>query len=175
MKIDLTTLLNGRVSSIDFSYDFDVSKTDSPVTLPEEIKITESVKVEGCVTDKNNCMFLNAEITVKYTTLCDRCLDEIRGVLSFEYERMVSTEAPRTDEDSEEEIIYVNESGIDIDSSLIEDIVLELPLYHLCREDCPGLCQKCGKKLVEGSCDCDSKKEIDPRLKILQKLLDNYY
>jgi uncharacterized protein len=41
----------------------------------------------------------------------------------------------------------------------------------LCDEDCPGLCPKCGKPKREGECGCPTR-EIDPRLAILQTLLD---
>ncbi len=40
----------------------------------------------------------------------------------------------------------------------------------LCKEDCKGLCPTCGKDLNEGPCGC--KKELDPRLAVLAKLLD---
>jgi uncharacterized protein len=49
---------------------------------------------------------------------------------------------------------------------------LELPFRHLCRENCRGLCQVCGKKLSDEHPGCEIKKEIDPRLAILQKLLE---
>lgn len=175
MKIDLTTLLNGRCEKLDFDYSFETDKTESDVILPEYINITSPVHVTGTVTDKNNCMFLNAAVTVYYRVACDRCLDDIDGSLEFPFERMISSGAPKTDygDDDDFDIIYVNESGIDIDAELMEEIVLELPVYHLCSEDCKGLCQKCGKNLNLGPCECENKKEIDPRLKILQKLLDN--
>ena len=40
----------------------------------------------------------------------------------------------------------------------------------LCREDCKGLCFRCGKNLNEGPCDC--KSEPDSRFAVLQQLLD---
>ena len=51
-----------------------------------------------------------------------------------------------------------------------EDIFLALPTKFLCREDCKGLCPQCGKNLNDGSCSC--KKPVDPRLAVLQQLLD---
>ncbi len=175
MKIDLTTLLNGRCEKLDFDYFFEIDKTESDIILPEYIDITSPVHVVGTVTDKNNCMFLNATVTLNYHAACDRCLDDVDGTLEIPFERMVSSSAPKTDydDDAEFDIIYVNESGIDIDTELMEEIALELPVYHLCNDDCKGLCQKCGKNLNLGPCECEDKKEIDPRLKILQKLLDN--
>jgi uncharacterized protein len=40
----------------------------------------------------------------------------------------------------------------------------------LCREDCKGLCARCGKNLNLGPCGCG--KEIDPRFAVLEQLLD---
>lgn len=180
MRIDLTTLLNGRCDKIDFNYSFDINDTEGAVMLPDEFDIPEPALVVGCVTDKNGCMFLNAKITVKYRVPCNRCLEDIAGTLEFDFERMISTEDGKseTDEfdvdDAVEEILYVKESGIDPDISIVEDIALELPVYNLCKEDCLGLCPKCGKNLNDGNCGCSEKKEIDPRLKKLQKLLDNF-
>ena len=39
------------------------------------------------------------------------------------------------------------------------------------REHGVSLCPKCGKNLNEGPCGCDLR-QIDPRLAVLQKLLD---
>ena len=42
----------------------------------------------------------------------------------------------------------------------------------LCREDCKGLCPKCGANLNRGECGC-SRREIDPRLAVLQRILED--
>lgn len=176
MRIDLTQLFNGRVQTLDFEYGLDPEKAECDIILPEDIDIICPVSVKGKVSDKNNCMFLEAEISLRYHTLCDRCLDDIEGELTFSFEKMISTEAPTPgyeDDPLFEDVIFACESGVDIDAAIIEEIALELPPYHICDENCPGLCSKCGKKLVEGGCTCKNEKEIDPRLKILQKLLDN--
>ena len=177
MKIDITTLMNKRAEKIDFDYTFVPAAADGGVILPEDMTITEPVRVRGAVKDMNNCMSLSCTVTAKYRTTCDRCLDAIDGVLEFGVEKTVSTEAPpegAEDDPVYDEVVFVNESALDIDPALTEEIALRLPTYHLCSEDCPGLCPKCGKKLAEGGCECKNEKEIDPRLKILQKLLDNF-
>ena len=52
----------------------------------------------------------------------------------------------------------------------IRDYVqLAIPMKKLCKEDCNGLCLKCGKNLNEGSCNCKTK-EIDQRWFPLEKL-----
>ena len=175
MKIDLTTILNGRVSFLDFDEYFFVKDAESDIILPEDIDFTSPVRIVGRITENNGCMFLTSRVSVNYRTCCGRCLDDIDATLEFDFNRLVSAEPLSTeDEDDFDETLYVNESGLFLDGQLIEEISLELPTYHLCSDDCLGLCQRCGKKLTTKECDCKVEKEIDPRLKILQKLLDNY-
>ena len=66
----------------------------------------------------------------------------------------------------------VRDGTLDVDEPLREELLICFPMRLLCSEDCPGLCPKCGKPLREGDCGC-SKKEIDPRLAVLQTLLDD--
>lgn len=176
MKIDVTTLMNKRASSQSFEYELDAPKVDCGIILPEEF-ILSPCTVRGVIKDQNNCMSLSCEVICPYTTLCDRCLDTVEGTLTFEIEKTVSTAAaPEGFEDDPlyDDVVFVSESALDIDSAVVEEIALRLPPYHLCREDCPGLCPKCGKRLADGPCGCEKIKEIDPRLKKLQKLLDNF-
>jgi uncharacterized protein len=58
---------------------------------------------------------------------------------------------------------------IDLREVVREQILLALPEQVLCREDCRGLCAKCGgnRNLINCSCDRD---EIDPRWAALKNL-----
>ncbi|MBR2724398.1 MAG: DUF177 domain-containing protein, partial [Ruminococcus sp.] len=44
-------------------------------------------------------------------------------------------------------------------------------LKFLCKDDCKGLCFKCGADLNTSACSCDTR-VIDPRLEALRQLLD---
>ncbi len=37
-----------------------------------------------------------------------------------------------------------------------DQICLNLPLKHLCMDDCQGLCPECGINLNKETCDCES-------------------
>ena len=43
---------------------------------------------------------------------------------------------------------------LELDELVISDLLLQLPTKILCKEDCKGLCFKCGKDLNDGDCDC---------------------
>jgi len=52
-----------------------------------------------------------------------------------------------------------------------ENIILNLPISHICDEDCKGLCNKCGADLNLGDCGC-VRVEKDPRWSILEHFFD---
>ena len=88
---------------------------------------------------------------------------------SFSQEFIV-TPATLTDPESE---IPVNSSNIlDVKQLVLQELSLEIPAVLLCKEDCQGLCPKCGRPKEE-NCGCQLEERVDPRLLILKQLLDN--
>jgi len=57
---------------------------------------------------------------------------------------------------------------IDVTEVVRQHVVLALPLAPRCRDDCPGLCPRCGADLNDGPCGCDPR-EVDPRLEGLRR------
>ena len=168
MTIDVKPLLRGEVKSIKLDY-----------TLPVEldgIRFEEEAHVVGEILDRAGYMRLTLKLSVPYVAECAGCLDEVRGFFEEDFERTVVTKGSVSDEELDEnvdEYAVINDNGeLDVDEEVAETIVLAFPKKILCDEDCQGLCPKCGKRKKEGDCGCVTK-EIDPRLAILQKLLDN--
>jgi uncharacterized protein len=56
--------------------------------------------------------------------------------------------------------------AFDVNLMVLEQIELAMPMRFVCREDCKGLCYKCGADLNEGACLC-KKEETDSRLATL--------
>ena len=81
--------------------------------------------------------------------------------------RILSAEA--IEEDDGDEYAIMEEGMLNIDDQILEELLLCFPQKLLCREDCPGLCPKCGASLKEGKCSC-SEKEIDPRWAALKNI-----
>jgi uncharacterized protein len=51
---------------------------------------------------------------------------------------------------------------VDLTEDLREAILLNLPHFPLCNENCKGLCARCGKDLNGGSCGCREMKAGGP-------------
>ena len=190
MKLDITQVINGRLTEMTFAYSFSPDTAcvlTEPPLLPEDVAIEpDGIAVRGEVAAKGGYMTFTAQVDVRYTVPCSRCLEDIHEELSFDLSRTVRTGAPSAADNMDDEewdgvlddVLYVHDSHLYPDSDILEQIVLELPLYQLCSPDCPGLCPHCGHRFSEGDCGCAAKeaekkkKEIDPRLAKLQKLLD---
>lgn len=109
---------------------------------------------------------------------CSRCLRPVTVPVSIELEEEFK---PTVDVlrgtylavDEEDAALLIDEHHIlDIAEVLRQAIVLEAPMQVLCRPDCAGFCQFCGKDLNEGPCDCESG-ESDPRWSQLSALLED--
>lgn len=66
--------------------------------------------------------------------------------------------------------MLLEDEVIDVTEVIENNIIIELPIKRLCKENCKGLCQQCGVNLNFSKCKCE--KDIDPRL---AKLKDFFY
>ena len=172
MVLDLTSIISGKVDTLDFEYDIDTDSEESALIPPDDVSFAPPVHVKGTVVNTAGYMTLSLTAKLEYSTHCARCLKDISGKFILNFNRTVANSGTLQDEDNDDYVIMKN-GKLDIDRELVEELLLEFPSKFLCEEECAGLCPKCGKNLNFGPCDCPKKKEIDPRLAILQKLLEN--
>lgn len=59
---------------------------------------------------------------------------------------------------------------IELDPIVREQLLLALPVTVVCKEDCRGLCAKCGQDLNEKDCGHGGVREVDPRLAKLKDI-----
>ena len=167
MIIDLNPMLRGEINSINIDF----------VLTPEiieDVTFTEGARVYGKITNSAGYMRLTLKAVLPYVGECARCLDEVKGEFSLDFERTVVTEGMVSEERLEEsvdEYIVLVDGKLELDDAVREELMLDFPKKLLCSEDCLGLCPKCGKHKKDGDCGCITK-EIDPRLAVLKKLLD---
>lgn len=64
---------------------------------------------------------------------------------------------------------YFDGRTIDLDPIVREQVLLALPASVVCKDDCKGLCPRCGQDLNEAECGCE-RKVVDPRLAVLKSI-----
>ena len=67
------------------------------------------------------------------------------------------TEAEVEGEDEGDDRYFYQGDHIELSPMLREHIILASPMQPLCRENCAGLCARCGKDLNEGPCQCPAE------------------
>ena len=51
---------------------------------------------------------------------------------------------------------------VDITEDMREDLLLHVPAFPVCGEECKGLCAQCGADLNKGTCDCVTGERPNP-------------
>lgn len=165
MTLDLRRIFANDNSSIDINGSLDMSDVDIAAGFP----LKKPVSYCGCVTNNASVVTLNLTIDFEYSAPCDRCGNLTSKRHSVTIKKSLATSLERQESDT---IIVVSDMRLEVDELVYSEVILNLPSKHLCCEDCKGLCQKCGKNLNEGDCDCGTF-ELDPRFEKLRELLNN--
>ena len=161
-------ILSGSSQQIDFDFVFTPNAESLLATVYSDVDFAEPITVTGYVKNMAGYMFLSADVKVTYHTVCARCAEPVSSILEISFEKDIASSGQVSDDN--DDYIIIEDKKLDLLPPVEEEIMLEMPSRTLCKEDCLGLCQKCGKNLNEGDCSCE-KKEVDPRLAILKTLL----
>ena len=90
---------------------------------------------------------------------CVRCLREfdlpLEAPMVLYAERTGSTSREEQEQlERDDYMLFHDGRRLDLRETVRELMLLELPITPVCREDCPGLCPKCGAELSLGPCGC---------------------
>ena len=144
---------------------------DGQADLIEERRIGEIRGARHVIED----IRLRGSYKGEFETPCARCLEPVDQSLNGEFDlifRPLGVDANASERaigPSETEIGYYQDGGLLLEDVLREQVLLSLPARTLCREDCKGLCPRCGQNLNTESCTCVTA-PADPRWAALSDL-----
>ena len=165
MLLGLAKIIDCPGASLPFSTSIDLSDLQFGTCNP----VSEPVEAEGIIRNTAGVLMMTGMIRTRIHGICDRCAVPFDRDMEVPINVVLVTEL--ADEDNEDEWVFPLEG----DSADLEDIirtvfVLNMDSKLLCKEDCKGLCHRCGKDLNDGPCSC--QKELDPRFAALKQLLE---
>ena len=165
MLLGLSKIIDSPGASVPFSTSVDLSDLCYGVSYP----VTEPVRAEGIVRNTAGVLMMSGSIETTIHGICDRCAANFDRENHFPIEVVLVTEL--ANEENEDEWVFPLEGdSADLDDIVRTVFVLNLDSKLLCKEDCAGLCCRCGKNLNDGPCSC--QKERDPRFAALKQLLE---
>ena len=110
-------------------------------------------------------------ISAKVGASCRRCLKPVSLDVGPQVDVMFTRDQDAGG--SAEYVITESARVLDLSEAVREELILAIPEYVLCREECRGICPSCGTSLNVESCDC--RLRTDPRwegLEVLKTKLD---
>jgi uncharacterized protein len=146
------------------------------IQLDEELKIIGPANGHARIRRINQDVLVDGWIDLVLEMTCTRCLKVFEQTMHVPFEERfyptvdVVTGAPTHPVDVEEAFPIDEHHLLDLSELIRQQILLDIPIVTLCKEDCAGLCAQCGKDLNEGPCECQP--EVDTRLSVLKTLLE---
>ena len=99
---------------------------------------------------------------------CDKCLEPVPYEINIDYFKDLDMNKSSEEKISElDEEVYLEGTKFDSDVFVYNEILVSLPMKVLCKEDCKGICNRCGANLNMGSCKCDNAEPGTGMSKIL--------
>ncbi len=130
---------------------------------PDHVEILEAVSFMGKIARAGNDVYLTGAARGLVALRCSRCLEDFAFPLKCHLDVHYIPSPDQLPEEIELEAEELDESTyqgeeIDITPEIRDQLLLSLPLKPLCKEDCLGLCPKCGANLNLERCDCTVEK-----------------
>src|SRR4051812_4842617 len=133
-------------------------------------KPADSVHVTGRLSSAGPGRFYwHGRIEGEVALECSRCLTDTTAHVSDEAHIIYAETGDDETDDPDVYRLDPNERELDLRPAIREEWILVAPSFALCRDDCKGLCPRCGIDLNTGSCQCEEK-SADPRWDSLRKL-----
>ena len=164
LLLDLHEIIGVPGGRVAFDYEPDLSEA----AMGSVVRIEPPSRAAGNVVNSAGVLTFSAIADATCVCVCARCLKE------FEYHvhQHISANLTEGGENGDDpDGYFLQGDSVDADEIIVTEFILALDHRHLCRDDCAGMCAKCGADLNNGPCACSS--DIDPRLAVLGQLLNN--
>ena len=146
----------------------------------EDAWLNTPVEVDFTLIPLGNELRITGSVETSIGCRCSRCVKEFVRPFTEKFDLSYSPQ-PESESDGQSaeielryedmDIGYYDGVRFDVNALALERIELALPMQYVCRDDCKGLCYKCGADLNEGTCLCTE--EPDTRLSVLLEFKKN--
>ncbi len=123
--------------------ELDVVVPESIGTVVIRIPQGSTLRIDGRMESLHEGILVTAEIDGDLEGECVRCLTGLTRPLQVEFQELF---AYTPDEAFD---YLVQDDAVDLEQVVRDSVVPALPFQPVCVEDCPGLCQECGVRLLD--------------------------
>ena len=157
MKIDVSDILVSDGQSKKISADIALENAEFNGNF---LRFTKPVSVCGTAENIGGSIVLSLKADTRFETECAKCLENFGVDFSYDIsETFVKNGAS-------DGVCTLCGGEIDLSDVVLQHLYMNHPISFICKDDCKGLCQKCGQNLNKGDCTCGND-DIDPRMAAL--------
>lgn len=140
-----------NLSEGDHNFIFDENSKEVGLTEPFEGAVHLGINLRK----SHSQVIIDNDLSLVCRFDCDRCATEYIDNLNTTYQIVyMFGEEPVESEAINVVYLPVETDKIDLKPELIEYAVLAIPMKKLCKENCKGLCYRCGINLNNENCSC---------------------
>jgi uncharacterized protein len=171
MLIKLTDVLAYDYKVLQTKAQFEMDTFDSKLG---SFEIVDKSDVDLLITNVGSKKItIEAKTDLSVMIPCDRCLEPVKTKFHIDVVKDVNMGLSEEDRvNALDEKDYIIGYDIDVDKLIYGEILVNWPMKVLCRNDCKGICNKCGANLNLGECGCD-RAELDPRMAAIRDIFNN--
>ena len=172
MQIHLSDITDSEGKHIQLQLDLDLDKVSFQMG---DYPILEKTPIELDITNTGNKVLeLKGIGSVTVGIPCDRCLEQVAVKIPYEIEQKLDMKKSDTERVQDlDENDYLTGMDLDVDRLVYLEVLMSWPLKVLCREDCKGICSRCGKNLNKGFCGC-AEEPKDPRMAAISDIFSKF-
>ena len=130
--------------------------TGVELAAPLDVDLTANGVGEG--------VLVRGTLATTVRTACRRCLEPVEQEVREHVDLLFAPPAEGEDEVDDGEVYPLPARGDDLDltDAVREQVLLQVPQFTLCREECRGLCPTCGADLNAAACECVPEQAASP-------------
>ena len=172
MQIHLSDITDSEGKHIQLQLDLDLDKISFQMG---DYPILEKTPIELDITNTGNKVLeMKGTGAVVVGISCDRCLEQVAVKIPYEIDQKLDMKKSDTERVQDlDENDYLTGMDLDVDRLVYLEVLMSWPLKVLCREDCKGICSRCGKNLNKGSCGC-AEEPKDPRMAAISDIFSKF-
>lgn len=172
MQIHLSDVTDSEGKHIQLQPELELDKISFQMG---DYPILEKTPVELEITNTGNKVLeLKGIGSVTVGIPCDRCLEQVAVKIPYEIEQKLDMKKSDTERVQDlDENDYLTGMDLDVDRLVYLEVLMSWPLKVLCKEDCKGICSRCGKNLNNGPCGC-AEEPKDPRMAAISDIFSKF-
>jgi uncharacterized protein len=148
LQVDLRELVQGPVETQAELAGDDLLFAGAELALSEPVRVAGRLHAAG-----DGRFYWQGAVRTLLAGECRRCLAAVPVRVAATIHALFSQD-PDATEDPDSYPLARDATQIDLRPAVREELLLAVPQWVVCRDDCRGLCPRCGKDLNAGPCSC---------------------